>query len=81
MSACSAEIEQRRSREVFERELKKAEHGDQAAAFHVGAMYRVGIGTTRDPEMALRWYEIAGPGGWNAIGNMYSGQPFEYQVP
>ena len=35
-------------------------------------MYRVGIGTTRDPEMALRWYEIAGPrGGWDAIGNMY----------
>ena len=73
MSACSAEIEQRRSRELFERETKKAEHGDQVAAFHVGFLYRVGIGTTRDPEMALRWYEIAGPrGGWNAIGDMYN---------
>src|SRR5438105_3879960 len=73
MSACSAEIEQGRSRELFERETKKAEHGDQVAAFHVGFLYRVGIGTTRDPEMALRWYEIAGPrGGWNAIGDMYN---------
>src|SRR5256885_8711872 len=73
LSACSSEMEQRRSRGVFERELKKSEQGDRVAAYHVGSMYRLGIGTTRDPESALHWYEIAGPrGGWNAIGNMYN---------
>jgi uncharacterized protein len=72
VSGCSAEMEQRRNREMFEHALKKAERGDRVAAFHVGSLYRDGIGTARDPEKALSWYELGGPhGGWAMIGEMY----------
>jgi hypothetical protein len=72
VSGCSAEMEQRRNREMFEHALTKAERGDRVAAFHVGSMYRDGIGTARDPEKALSWYELGGPdGGWAMIGEMY----------
>jgi TPR repeat protein len=73
LSACSAETEKRVNREMFEREFKKAEQGGPVAAFHVGSMYRLEIGTSRNPEQALHWYEVAGSrGGWEAIGDMYS---------
>lgn len=73
VSACSAEINSQRNRETFERSLKKAEQGDPVGAFRVGDLYRRGIGTPRDPEKALRWFEIAGArGGWETLGDMYN---------
>jgi TPR repeat protein len=73
VSACGAEVDARRSRNVFEWALKKAEQGNLEEAVTVGWLYLHGIGTPRDPERALHWYEIGGPrGGWAAMGRMYS---------
>jgi len=72
MAACSAEMDYQRDRESFERTRARAERGDRVAALHLGTSYRRGIGTARDPQAALYWYELGGPhGGWAAIGTMY----------
>ncbi|OXH89074.1 hypothetical protein CA830_18825, partial [Burkholderia multivorans] len=36
-----------------------AEHGDAAAAYYLGLIYRSGYGTATDPVQAARWFEIA----------------------
>ncbi|HEM7843723.1 TPA: sel1 repeat family protein [Burkholderia multivorans] len=36
-----------------------AEHGDAAAAYYLGLIYRSGYGTAADPVQAARWFEIA----------------------
>jgi TPR repeat protein len=73
LSACGVEVDARRSRNVFEWALRKAEQGNLEEAVTVGWLYLHGTGTPRDPERALHWYEIGGPrGGWAAIGRMYS---------
>ena len=65
-------MQPQRSREVFERELNKAETGDRLAAFRVAGMFLRGVGTPRDVAKAVYWYEIAGPrDGWAMLGLMY----------
>jgi len=72
LAACSTSRQSEGSRAVFERELKKAEQGDRLAASRVAGMYRLGIGTYRDPAKAVYWYEEAGPlDGWAMLGLMY----------
>jgi TPR repeat protein len=71
LSAC-AEIEYDRNVKLFQLTRAKAERGDTVAAMHLGGLYRQGIGTAREPEQALHWYEIGGRhGGWAMIGRMY----------
>ncbi|MGU7771413.1 tetratricopeptide repeat protein [Burkholderia sp. MR1-5-21] len=36
-----------------------AEHGDPAAAYYVGLIYRSGYGTAADPAQAARWFALA----------------------
>src|SRR5919198_5012315 len=72
VSACAMEVDPRRSRATFEEVLKKALEGDRDAAVRVAGLYQLGIGTPRDPQKALHWYEKAESGaGWVALGAMY----------
>ena len=55
--------------------LAVADDGDARAQYAVGAMYRVGLGTTADAEQAARWYRLAAEQGFAAaqfnLGIMY----------
>src|SRR5439155_958921 len=70
-SAC-AELDYDRSVKTFHETHRRAEEGDQGAAARVAYFYQVGIGTERDPEKAVYWYERAGERGWFWLGTMYA---------
>jgi len=71
LAAC-AELDYDRSVKTFHDTHRRAQEGDQGAAARVAHFYRVGIGTERDPEQAVYWYERAGERGWFWLGNMYA---------
>jgi TPR repeat protein len=71
LSAC-AELDYDRSVKAFHEAHRRAEQGDQNAAADLGYFYQAGIGTGRDPEQAVHWYERAGPRGWFWLGRMYA---------
>ena len=71
LSAC-AEMDYERSVKTFHETHRRATEGDAGAAARVAYFYRAGIGTERDPEKAVFWYERAGERGWFWLGNMYA---------
>jgi len=71
LSAC-AELDYERNVKTFHETHRRAEEGDQGAAARVAYFYRAGIGTERDPEKAVYWYERASERGWFWLGNMYA---------
>ena len=71
LSAC-AELDYERNVKTFDETQRRAEQGDQGAAARLAYFYRAGIGTERDPEKAVAWYERAGERGWFWLGNMYA---------
>ena len=67
-----AELDYERNVKTFHETHRRAEEGDQGAAARVAYFYRAGIGTERDPEKAVYWYERAGERGWFWLGDMYA---------
>jgi len=57
---------------IYRPSLTKAERDKQELAFRFGESYLRGVRRQRDPEEALRWFEVAGAHGWSAIGDMYA---------
>ena len=71
LSAC-AELDYDRNVKAFHATHRSAQQGDQSAAAELAYFYRAGIGTERDLEKAVYWYERAGERGWFWLGRMYA---------
>jgi TPR repeat protein len=71
LAAC-AELDHDRSVRTFHETHRQAERGSASAAADLAHFHRLGIGTARDPEKAVYWYERAGEHGWKWLGDMYA---------